>query len=153
MLIDLLEQAGLTAAWWPDDGDVVIIHAGQFRPDIVLPEQVVLLYRMDTVAQAVSWSIASQNGGWTEPGPAQYDEESIRNGLERIELDNQMLAEMATYTLAYEDLVANPAGTIEALWGARPTGPPRTKRLSNSINEEFISRWKSTHAPVVQRIE
>lgn len=91
--------------------------------------------RRDTVAQAVSHSIAHQTGRWTSlaSGAGQtepvYRLDEIRAIRECIERENSLFAEQArrlgftAETIEFEDLLSDPKATLDPLWrhlGIRP---------------------------------
>jgi LPS sulfotransferase NodH len=104
-----------------------LAHLGaQRRPNAVFPGlRHVFMTREDLLAQAISYSRALQSGDWTSAGDssraARFDKQHILACLDYI---NSRIRMWETYfsingirplRLSYEQLCADPAGTVEAV--------------------------------------
>ncbi len=119
--------------------------------------RVLHVVRNNTLAQAVSFSIADQTKQWTirqkKVADARYDRKDISRRLDWISSQNQAMrlaAQVFNFsyeTITYEDLVANPQQAITkagAFFGAPPpaTVPvPALTRQADEINDAFIGRY------------
>lgn len=118
----------------------------------------VRLTRRDMIARAISHVIARQTGAWvsfhTIKNQPHYDFAAIREALERIENDDRNWQDyfaaraIAPLTVAYEEMVADPAGIVDRVCAhlgladravSRP--PLMTRRQSTELNGEWKERF------------
>lgn len=137
------------------------------RLDTLLPDaRYIYLRRADTLAQAVSLQRAISTGVWHKdrmgqpfrsgtPAEPVYDRNSIAghiHNVERMNADWQAFFErekIAPLRLVYEDVLADPAGALEAC--LRLAGvtcdkdlaqlTPRTSRVSADVSETWCARY------------
>jgi len=129
--------------------------------------------RLDTLAQAVSWEIATQTGVWVHGQKAwkrpvfQADRITARLGAilyQRHKWDRFFSgAGIVPYILIYENLCADPARNIAPILELLPAAVPRanpwpalpdTRLQSNRRNADWISRYLETliNAPPTQPV-
>ena len=118
------------------------------------------LQRKDLISQAVSYEIASQTGQWSSffegSGEARYNFRSVKKRLRFIEEQNAAiqayLAERVEpcHTIYYEDLIAAPAATLQAIAGADIEVPPlrseALKKQAGSINQDWVERFSARYS-------
>jgi LPS sulfotransferase NodH len=120
----------------------------------------VFLTREDTVAQAVSWWKAIGSGKWVDEdsraAEPRFDADGIAGRVRRVEEHNDawrgwfQANRVEPLRVTYEDLAADPAAgarrVLEHVGVDVPAGfhvEPRTERQSDSVNEEWIRRYRS----------
>jgi len=120
----------------------------------------VFLTREDTLAQAVSWWKAIGSGKWVDEdsraAAPEFDAEGIAGRVRRIEEHTEAWRRwfeansVEPLAVTYEGLAADPAGTTRrALEFAGVSVPadfhvePRTERQSDSVNADWIRRYRS----------
>jgi LPS sulfotransferase NodH len=120
----------------------------------------VFLTRDDTLAQAVSWWKAIGSGKWVDEdsraAEPEFDADGIAGRVRRIEEHNAAWRRwfeangVEPLAVTYEALAADPEGvTRRALELAGVDVPadlhvePRTERQSDSVNEDWIRRYRS----------
>ncbi|MEX0330448.1 MAG: Stf0 family sulfotransferase [Puniceicoccaceae bacterium] len=131
----------------------------------LFPEIVpVFLYRRDTVAQAVSLTIAEQTNEWrvfdgeeTYSGREPvYDRTTIARNVERLESENSYWevffekVQLDPLRIAYEALVSNPRVVLEEILSKGPYSfnagklpqTSTTKRQGSALNLEWIRRFR-----------
>jgi trehalose 2-sulfotransferase len=118
---------------------------------------VIHIRRRDALAQAVSLSVASQTGRWTsqqqgKPVTPEWRPEEIRRILTGLRLENQGIGILAAAAglplreIAYEDMVADPAGHLRAalrFCGLDPGGwtpaPPSIDRQDDADKSAILT--------------
>ena len=118
------------------------------------------IQRRDRIAQAVSWVIAQQSAAWISFHQAsdepRYDFAAINNALAVIDAqtatwnDFFTSRQIAPLDVLYEDLVANPAATVDAVLAhcgltrdphqARPTQHPAQQ--ASARNQTWADRFR-----------
>lgn len=143
---------GIKAHWhtWVEMSD---LPGGR---DLVRPERFLYLTRRDRVAQAASLAIAERTGVWVNAGkvparPPVYSAAHIRDAMIRIEHECAgwegyfASQEAAVCRLTYEDLIADPDGCVEAVFGhlgvTRPSGPPRALPTMDPRTDDLVRMW------------
>jgi trehalose 2-sulfotransferase len=127
----------------------------------------VWMTREDSVAQAVSWWKAMSTGKWTGTqaarAEAEYDEDGIRSRLQRIASDTRAWSRwfdangVEPLHVVYEELAADPSGEVRRVLEhigvdvpADLVVVPRTERQADSRNAEWIERYRTAPARVVE---
>ena len=147
-LVGHLRRAGSTGT----DLDVVTRAFG--------PVRFVFLRRRDPIAQAVSWAKAEQTQYW-HPGNVavaepRYDFEEIRHWHALVEQHNAAWQDwfrrhgVHPYELWYEELAADPVGTVRNLLSdlGLPLPPDgkivaRDRRQADQTNADWIARYRA----------
>ena len=121
-------------------------------------DRFILIERRDRIAQAVSLAIAQQTKSWlsvmpAKPGELHYKPMEILGHLERIEAEYRCwrlyFAErgITPFRIVYEDLVADPLATLNALllsFGAEPVPglpPISIQRQATQVNQDWRRRY------------
>ncbi len=130
--------------------------------DVLSPVTYIYINRQDRVAQAVSMARALQTNQWSsqgEKGPKpqlRYDRELIANSMKEVELQdagwlNWFKANSITpFRLAYEDLIADPASTVQSVVEylevqnaeRDEVKVPPVEKQSDDTNQEWIERFR-----------
>ncbi|HEY9290410.1 MAG TPA: Stf0 family sulfotransferase [Microlunatus sp.] len=128
----------------------------------------VQLRRQDRLGQAVSWARAEQTAYWQQGNVAQaeprFDADQIDELLQTIEEHNAAwrqwfaAAGVQPLMISYEDLIADPDGTIRGLLdqlgidagpGIVITAPDR--RQADAVNAEWVQRYRALGRPTGRR--
>lgn len=143
-------------------------HFNQLKP--LLPavlEQLhtpvyVHITRADTIAQAISLTIAQQTDAWSSEAVSshepRYDEAAIARNKAAIEAENDAWEQffeqqgITPITMDYDDLVADPHGQIQPICAALGVDNDHTfdlaqspkKKQANDVNKEWHARFDGT---------
>jgi trehalose 2-sulfotransferase len=148
------------------------VHIQHFNPflrgypallDVLEPLTFIHTTRRNKIAQAVSMAKAYQTSTWTSlqtravSSPTIYNRDLIERCIEDLTQQEQEWEQwfvdhgVSPFRLAYEDLAADRAGTVQAiiaLLGAesderRPVEIPPVERQSDGTNAEWIARFEA----------
>lgn len=132
--------------------------------DLVRPERFVYLTRGDRIAQAVSLALAEQTQRWVNSGqeevrPPMYSAGHISDALRRIESEcdawEAFFADrgVAVLRLSYEELLAEPAACVAAVFGhlgvAQPDGPRRSLPALSPRADDLVQLWAARYCDEV----
>jgi trehalose 2-sulfotransferase len=130
--------------------------------DVLSPVTYIYVNRRDRVAQAVSMARALQTNQWSSQGQEgkkpelRYNRELIANAMKEVELQdagwlNWFKANNITpFRLTYEDLLADPAGTVQRVvehLGVQnaerdEVKVPPVEKQGDDTNQEWIERFR-----------
>ena len=130
--------------------------------DVLSPMTYIYINRGDRVAQAVSMARALQTNQWSSQGQEgkkpelRYNRELIANAMKEVELQdagwlNWFKAKNITpFRLTYEDLLADPAGTVQKVvehLGVQnaerdEVKVPPVEKQGDDTNQEWIERFR-----------
>lgn len=130
--------------------------------DVLSPVTYIYINRRDRVAQAVSMARALQTNQWSSQAQdgkkpqLRYDRELIANSMKEVELQdagwlNWFKAKSITpFRLTYEDLLADPVGTIQSVVEylevqnaeRDEVKVPPVEKQSDDTNQEWIERFR-----------
>ncbi len=130
--------------------------------DVLSPVTYIYINRRDRVAQAVSMARALQTNQWSSQGQEgkkpelRYNRELIANAMKEVELQdagwlNWFKANNITpFRLTYEDLLADPAGTVQRVvehLGVQDAERdevkvPPVEKQGDDTNQEWIERFR-----------
>ena len=130
--------------------------------DVLSPVTYIYINRRDRVAQAVSMARALQTNQWSSQAQEgkkpelRYNRELIANSMKEVELQdagwlNWFKAKNITpFRLTYEDLLADPAGTVQSVveyLGVQnaerdEVKVPPVEKQSDDTNQEWIERFR-----------
>jgi trehalose 2-sulfotransferase len=130
--------------------------------DVLSPVTYIYINRRDRVAQAVSMARALQTNQWSSQGQEgkkpelRYNRELIANAMKEVELQdagwlNWFKAKNITpFRLTYEDLIADPAGTVQRVVEhlrvqnaeRDEVKVPPVEKQGDDTNQEWIERFR-----------
>ncbi len=158
-------------------GKLAVVHPDLAGDDIALLNRVfgrtrfVYVRRADVLAQAVSWLRAEQSGVWRLGGhgevsgaspagrPAGFDAAGVTRLIGTVQEHHAAWRDwfaaggIEPYEVCYEDLVADPTGTVQGILdflglqlppGHLPTA--RHRRQADALNDQWMARYRTESA-------
>ncbi len=134
------------------------LAAGRDPVTWLAPQVWIRVRRRDRVAQAASWARARQTGQWAAGrrpwAPPVYRRRAIDRGLRWIAEGeaawDEVLGDREVVEVAYEDLVADWAGTVGRVavaLGGSPTGVPEPALRRQGEAAAWAARWRGSIDP------
>jgi LPS sulfotransferase NodH len=149
--------AGEYGAAYPIDGVVIYAKGLPHKWEPARTTRFVRIWRRDTIAQAVSWAMAAQNGRFHShqelTGEAVYDRDDITSALNAIRDGDRawkadLLRRKVTLTLCYEDHIRDdPQPAAQAIFDSwempLTAGPTDIHPTESELKLEWIERYKA----------